>query len=92
MTNESNGTLRTRRPIVASLLIAQFRLSGYRPGLPRGVTRQTVQADTEACRCLRCPVCGRRGMALIPWTDKPRQGYRILAACSRSACVGGVEL
>jgi hypothetical protein len=78
-TNLRNG--HARRPLLANLLAAHLRLSGFRPGLPHGLTRASIRADRASCRCLRCPVCRRRGLAYLPYTDRGRQSYRVLAMC-----------
>jgi hypothetical protein len=58
----------------------ELMTAGWRPGIPRHLTRLTQRLDAWVCRLLKCPQCLRRGMENRPWHRDRR--YRIIAECS----------
>jgi hypothetical protein len=62
-------------------LTRRWELEGFRPGLPRGLTDESLKIDLRVARAMICPACGRRSMLLHCFTDKGQIGYRALAAC-----------
>jgi hypothetical protein len=69
----------------ASELEAGWRAIGLVDGAPASMPPAVIAADIRCYRVMKCPACGRRGMAVKAFHR--RDEYRLLCRC-RSCGVG----
>jgi hypothetical protein len=81
MSRPTLATLTPAEPVPFEALAELYRQDGYRPGLPRHVSREAVQIDRDVLAAEVCPFCGQAGLALVPYHHPGGRGYRILAHC-----------
>lgn len=75
------------QPAKAAAMTLRLRAEGWCSGVPSHIDKAVALIDGMTCTRMRCPGCGRRGMAYKPYFRKAKGlEYRALAVCEACQC------